>query len=820
MPSLWNRAGARLVGTVLSAALVLTTGLVTAAPANAAQAGTGAITGTLTDPDGQPIADAWVTATIADGSAESVGDSTDATGAYVINGLPAGDYRVRFEPATPGLVGEWWDDEINEMAADLVTVADGLTSTASAQASRDAAISGVVRNELDEPITGVDVQAWRFDASIEVWQPEGPPATTVDGAYTLAGLPRGTYLVSFGSGAGASIVEEYWRDAPGIFDATRIELAPGDAVGGIDPEVALAVAAGTPAIVGTPAVGSTLSIEPGDWTPGAVLTYQWLVGGVPASGGTEATFTPEAAHVGKSISVTVVGSLDGYQSSEATSDETAPVVRGTLVSPTPTIAGTPGVGFTLTAAPGVWTDGTVLTFQWFANGAAISGATSSKLALTAAHADKGIVVKVTGTLPGYASVTKTSAWTPKVASPAVPKVHGLAMIGKSLLALTGTWTTGMAFTYQWFADGVAIAGATDRTFVPKLAQAGKRIAVKVTGVKTGYAAITKTSPASLNVMQWAKPTVNGDLRVGARLTADRGAWSAGTKVSYQWLADGAPIPGATTYTLTLTSAQRDRRIMVLVTGEQAGFTTVSVQSDPSLRVATVSKPTISGTFAVGSTLTAKPNTWTAGTSFGYQWLANGAPIAGATRSTFVPTSYQRDKKISVTVTGRKSGWSTFSLTSSSTLLIAAAATPTVGGRLMAGSTLTAGTAGWTPDTTFSYQWYVNGAAASGATGATFRLGTGHVGKTVRVVVVGKKSGYQTLTRASATTGTVSSGKAAPATKDDCPSGYPIKGNQTTRHTTDWIYHVPGGNYYAVTDPEECFATETAAVAWGYRASYS
>ena len=68
------------------------------------------------------------------------------------------------------------------------------------------------------------------------------------------------------------------------------------------------------------------------------------------------------------------------------------------------------------------------------------------------------------------------------------------------------------------------------------------------------------------------------------------------------------------------------------------------------------------------------------------------------------------------------------------------------------------------------------------------------------------------------TAAVKSGKAAPATRDNCPSGYPIKGNQTTQYTTDWIYHVPGGQYYAVTDPEECFATETAAVAWGYRKS--
>lgn len=789
-------------------------------PANAAQAATGAITGMLTDPDGQPIANAWVTATIADGSAGSVGDSTDATGAYVIDGLPAGDYRVRFEPATPGLVGEWWDDEINEMAADFVTVSDGATSTASAQASRESAISGVVTNELDEPITGVDVQAWRYDAAVEFWQPEGPPATTVDGAYTLAGLPRGTYLVSFSSGAGASIVEEYWRDAPGVFDATTIELAPGDAIGGIDPEVTLAVAAGTPTIVGTPTVGSALSADPGDWTPGAVLTYQWFVGGVPASGGTEATFTPKAAHLGKAISVLIVGSLEGHQSAEATSGETAPVVRGTLVSPTPTIAGTPIVGSTLTAKPGTWTDGATLTYQWFANGVEISGATTPTLKLTAAQDGKGIVVKVTGKLTGYTTAVKTSAWTAKVITAGTPKIAWILATGHSVIAERRVWTAGTTFTYQWFADGVPIAGATDFIIPLKAAQAGKSLTVKVTGSKPGHPTVTRTSSPSLKVMQNSEPKISGEVRVGGVLTAARGTWSPGTDIAYQWYADGVAITGATTYRLTLGSAQRDKRIRVLVTGSQPGFATYSAESDLTLRVATTPNPTITGTRVVGSTLKAVPNTWSSGTSFTYQWLADGIAIAGATKSTLVLTTSHKDKRISVQVTGKKIGWQTFTRTATSSTRVAMTSKPSVGGSLIVGTTLRAVTGTWSTGTDFRYQWYANGSAISGKTGSTLYLSRDYVGKTVSVRVVGGQAGYPTVTHVSSVTSGIRSGKAAPATKDDCPSGYPIKGNQTTRHTTDWIYHVPGGNYYAVTDPEECFATGTAAVAWGYRASYS
>ncbi len=53
---------------------------------------------------------------------------------------------------------------------------------------------------------------------------------------------------------------------------------------------------------------------------------------------------------------------------------------------------------------------------------------------------------------------------------------------------------------------------------------------------------------------------------------------------------------------------------------------------------------------------------------------------------------------------------------------------------------------------------------------------------------------------------------------NCPPDRPIKGNQGSRSTTEWIYHVPGGRFYAITIPEECFATEAEAQRAGYRRS--
>lgn len=47
-------------------------------------------------------------------------------------------------------------------------------------------------------------------------------------------------------------------------------------------------------------------------------------------------------------------------------------------------------------------------------------------------------------------------------------------------------------------------------------------------------------------------------------------------------------------------------------------------------------------------------------------------------------------------------------------------------------------------------------------------------------------------------------------------GCSIKGNRSRRG--EWIYHLPGQNYYEVTRPEELFCTEREAQAAGYRRS--
>ncbi|MDX6276480.1 MAG: hypothetical protein QOJ72_608, partial [Nocardioidaceae bacterium] len=118
--------------------------------------------------------------------------------------------------------------------------------------------------------------------------------------------------------------------------------------------VAGTVTAGTvvdntpPTVNGTPAVGHTLGVSTGNWSPsGLTFAYQWKVDGVDVAGATASSFPLTADYLGKIVSVSVTGSKTGYNPATATASTTA-VQPGAVADNTPpTINGTPKVGRTL-----------------------------------------------------------------------------------------------------------------------------------------------------------------------------------------------------------------------------------------------------------------------------------------------------------------------------------------------------------------------------------------------------------------------------------------------------------------------------------------
>ncbi|MDF1488876.1 hypothetical protein [Tessaracoccus caeni] len=82
----------------------------------------------------------------------------------------------------------------------------------------------------------------------------------------------------------------------------------------------------------------------------------------------------------------------------------------------------------------------------------------------------------------------------KMTTSPTPKISGTAKVGKTLTAKPGTWKpSGVKLGYQWYRDGKKISGATKSTYKVSKSDKGKRITVKVTGSKSGYISVTKTS---------------------------------------------------------------------------------------------------------------------------------------------------------------------------------------------------------------------------------------------------------------------------------------------------------------------------------------
>ena len=84
-------------------------------------------------------------------------------------------------------------------------------------------------------------------------------------------------------------------------------------------------------------------------------------------------------------------------------------------------------------------------------------------------------------------------------------------------------------------------------------------------------------------------------------------------------------------------------------------------------IAPVAAPRVTGPARVGATLRATAGSWNlGGLTFAYRWLRNGAPISGATGSSYRPGAADVGKRLTVRVTATKAGKAPASATSTAT----------------------------------------------------------------------------------------------------------------------------------------------------------
>jgi len=202
-------------------------------------------------------------------------------------------------------------------------------------------------------------------------------------------------------------------------------------------------------------------------------------------------------------------------------------------------------------------------------------------------------------------------------------------------------------------------------------------------------------------------------------------------------------------------------------------------------------PAITGTAAVGQTLTTSDGTWSESpTSFTYEWLrcpssggsADGSDCAsiGVTTNGYAVATGDVGFTLRSRVTAVNSDGQAKAVSNATAVVVAQAgppntAPPTISGTATVGSTLTANPGTWTGSSiTFTYQWRqcdaagANCTSIAGATNNTYVIASGDVGHTIRVAVTGTDAtGPNTVT--SVQTSTVTTGAAPPPPATGCPT---------------------------------------------------
>lgn len=270
---------------------------------------------------------------------------------------------------------------------------------------------------------------------------------------------------------------------------------------------------GTTVVEGSPAAFTVAA------TGSGTLSYQWYFNGTAISGATSSTFRLSSASLSNAGTYYVVVRNSGSSAtSTAVALSVTPYQRVSITSQPSSQSVTSGSAVTLQV--GATGSGT-LSYQWYFNGTAISGATASSLrfsSVTTSNAGNYHVIvrnSASSATSSTAALTVTSA-TQAVAITQQPssQIVNQGTAVRMTVAATGSGT----LTYQWYFNGTAISGATASTY--SIASAATANAGRYHAVVRNSSSSATSTAATLSVLTtsttysaslgWARPTQRED----------------------------------------------------------------------------------------------------------------------------------------------------------------------------------------------------------------------------------------------------------------------------------------------------------------------
>ena len=286
-------------------------------------------------------------------------------------------------------------------------------------------------------------------------------------------------------------------------------------------------------------------------------------------------------------------------------------------------------GFSMTAA-----GAEPLHYQWWFNGAALSGATSNSCSILAASTNDGgnYLVVVTN---DSGSVTSAVAALTVLVPPSIaaqPQRQTVIQRAGAGFGVTAAGTEPLQ--YQWWFKGAALSGATSNSYSMLAAStndAGDYFVVVTNAagnVTSAVATLTVLVPPSIVTQPHDQTVIQGAV-AGFSVTA------VGTEpLQYQWWFKGAALSGATSnsYSILAASTNNAGNYLVVVTNDSGSVTSAVASLTVFVPPSIVTQPQ-SQMIPPGSNVTF--TVLAVGTDpLSYQWRANGTNIAGATSTTF------------------------------------------------------------------------------------------------------------------------------------------------------------------------------------------
>ncbi len=256
--------------------------------------------------------------------------------------------------------------------------------------------------------------------------------------------------------------------------------------------------------------------------------------------------------------------------------------------------------------------------------------------------------------------------------------------------------------------------------------------VVMAGIAVGPAAgVAAAEPLTNN----SSPVVEGRGKVGESLVCGAGSWTGtGVSFEFEWLRNGIAIATGNPYKVTIEDKGSSISCLVIAkaadgeTAEEESFNSIAIEGTRGTGPQNVELPKVSGTVAVGQTLTCEPGTWN-GTSpieYTYKWLRDGTPMEPIdTSEQYKVAKTDEGHQLACTVTATN----TVGTGSATSRAVEVPTTkppedvtpPEVLGTPAVESELTCETGKWNNEPTFTFQWLRDGSKIVGATGQTYKV---------------------------------------------------------------------------------------------------